>query len=206
MLRAATSVVTDTKPEALAKGIKEDLAKRVAALRPKSVRSTPDNICSNPSPKIAPFCYQLTLSRQEADVAYEGSAEAASTTLRTALGAHRMALANYNFAVSQAELTLQQAVAAAIAAYNAAINDDSNSREWYLFFTMELAIATAVQTYEASVAAAADTLATAAGTLIGANQTYADNISAAVSQWVVAYATADQAFWLSVEGALDFLP
>jgi hypothetical protein len=206
MLRAATSAVTDTKPEALAKGIREDLAKRVAALRPKSVRSTPDNICANPTPKIAPFCYQQTLSHQEADLTYEGSAETAATTLRAALGANRLALANYNFAVSQAELTLQQAVAAAIAAYNAAINDDSHSREWYLFFTMELAIVTAAQAYEASVAAAADTLAGAAGALILAQQTYADSISAAQSQWLVSYATADQTFWQSVEGALDYTP
>jgi hypothetical protein len=201
-LKAAAAVVVDAKAETVAKGIRDDLEKFVALQLPKTDKPEPE-ICSSPKPKIAPFCSQRKLAVQQADLTFESSKETASATLRTALGAWRMALSQYDLSLAQAEADLSQAVAAAVSAYVAAFNDDSNSREWYLYYTMKLAIVEALQAYQGSAAAAADTLAAAAGTLIAASQSYADSIAAAQCQRLVDDATAYQTFWQSVEATLD---
>jgi hypothetical protein len=203
MLQAATSVVTEAKPDPVAKGIKDDLDKYLMSLLPKPDRPQPDNLCVNPKPKVAPFCFQQTLARQQADVTFDASKDAATAALRAALGQWRLARSTYDFNVSQAQAALGQAVTAAVAAYEQVINDDSRSREWYLYYTMKLSIAEAIQAYQGSAESAADALAGAAGTLIAAHQSYADAIAAAQCQRLVDDATADQTFWQSVESALD---
>lgn len=201
-LKAAAAVVVDAKAEGVAKGIRDDLDKYIAIQLPKTDKPEPDP-CNAPKPKIAPFCSQRKLAVQQADLTFEGAKETATATLRSALGAWKMALSQYDLSLAQAEADLSQAVSAAVAAYNAAFNEDSQSREWYLYYTMKLAIAEALQAYQASAAAAADTLAGAAGTLIAAGQAFNDAIGAAQCQRLVDDATAYQTFWQNVEATLD---
>jgi hypothetical protein len=202
---AAAGSVIDTKPESRAKDVTGGLEKYLSTLVPKPSRAEPD-ICLTPSPKVAPFCATRDLAYQTAELTFETSKEQATGVFRTATGAWRIARSTYALTVAQAQAVLNQQVVAAVTAYDNAINDDSRSREWYLYYTMKLAIAQALQTYQGSVAAAADTLAGDLGTLIAASQTYVDGIAAAQSQRFVDDATADQAFWQSVENVLDAVP
>lgn len=203
MLKAAAAVITETKSESLAKSVKDDVDKYLMGLLPKPSRPEPDDPCVRPKPKIAPFCSAKKLAYQQAELTFEASKEDATAALRTALGTWRKALSQYDLSMAQAEAELNQAISTAVLAYEQAFNDDSRSREWYLYYTMKLAVVEALQAFQGSAAAAADTLAGAAGALIAANQTYADAIGAAQCQRLVDEATADQTFWQNVEATLD---
>ena len=202
-LQQATAVVTEAKPEAVATAIRTDLETFLRRLIPPPPPADPDVDCDNPDPGIRGFCNQLKLSNQQAKLTYDGSKDAATAALRSALSAWSLALSEYEFAMSNADATLRQAVSDATATYNQKQNKDSKSRSQYLYFTLKQATAAAIQAYEASATGAGATLAGAAGALLSAYQVYIDAINAAQSQRMNDEATADQAFWQSVEGVLD---
>ncbi|HEY0044649.1 MAG TPA: hypothetical protein VGB62_08880 [Allosphingosinicella sp.] len=198
-----SDVVSESKADGVAKGVKDDIDKYLAGVLTKPARPEPDNVCTNPKPKIAAFCSARKLAHQQADLTFEGSKEDATAPFRSALAAWRMALNQYDLSIAQAQADFDQAVAAAVATYEDEINDDSRSREWYLYYTMKLAVVDALQAFQGSTTSADATLAGAAGTLIAAYPAYADAIATAQCQRLVDEATAGQTFWQSVENVLD---
>jgi hypothetical protein len=201
-LDQATAVVTGAKPEQVANAIKSDLESFLKRLIPPPPEPVPD-ICGTPSPSVRGFCNQRKLSYQQAKITYDGSKEAATTGLRTALSNWNLAVSEYEFAMSNADATLRAAVTDATNTYNQKQNPDSHSRSFYLWFTLKQATAAAIVAYEGSATSAAATLSGAAGDLLAAYQGYIDAINAAQSQRLDDEATADQTLWQNVEGVLD---
>jgi hypothetical protein len=202
-LKQAAGIVTDANPDTVADGIKNDLDKFLEGLLPAPPRPIPEDTCVNPDPQIAPFCFQLTLSRKQADIAYGGTKNAAVAALGSAIGTWSAALGEYEYSMAIADTTLRQAVKAATKAYEDKNNPDSHSRSLFLYFTMAQAVTAAIQTYEGSATSAGATLAGAAGSLLVGYQAYVDAINVARSQHLNDESTADQTFWQAVEAVRD---
>ena len=201
-------LVTDALVEAELKSeVELDAAsfeKRLTKLMAETNPVPPTETCTSPCDSDIPLCGQRSLACQQANLTFDNASDAASAALRTALGAWNGAIRAYRFAIAQADEQLVEAKLAATKAYDsfiAAIKDKNvePSSRYYQYFTKKLAIAVALQAHTASAAAAADELAGAAGVLIGAAQTYKDEVKTAQSQRDIDEATADQTFWQNYE-------
>ena len=191
----ATEAATDTK------SFEARLNRYMAETKP-----VPPDICNPPIDDDVPRCGNQSLAYQQATLTFDNASETAAATLRTALGTWNAAIRAYQFAIAQADGQLHQAELAAAKVYDTFISlvKDKNfeaSGRYYQFYTKKLAIAEAIQAHTASAAAAADALAGAAGVLIGAAQTYKDQIKTAQAQRDIDEATADQTFWQNYESS-----
>lgn len=81
--------------------------------------------------------------------------------------------------------------------------DSSACRIHYFFATLQEAVAAAIQVYEAALAGAATTLAAEAGNVFAAYAAYAGAANNAAAARLVSDATAEQAFWQGIEQARD---
>lgn len=206
-LVAAADTVLRQNPAAVAKQIGEDLKEQLEALVKGDDPKPTDDPCKTPkdkqNPQIPAFCFTRTQAEAQAEFNYQGSVEDASAALDAAKRTWTRARDQYDFSVRTAQIALDQAVTAAIAAYDQKFNQDSGSRMNYLYFTEKQAVAAALLAFESSAQSAGTTFASATGTLLTSYQTYLTTIQAAAAQRLDDQATAQQAFWQSVEGVLD---
>jgi hypothetical protein len=206
-LVAAADTVTKEDPKAVAKLIAKTMLTELESLVKGDDPKDTDDPCKTPkdkqNPQIPAFCTARTQALHQADFNYEGSVDDGLAALDAAKRTWKRALDQYDFSITTAQIALDQAVTAAIAAYDAKFNQDSGSRMNFLYFTEKQAIAAALLAFESSAASAGTSLASATGTLITAYQTYLTTVQAAAAQQLDDKATAQQAFWQSVEGVLD---
>lgn len=199
-LVAAADVLTTPKLRA-AKSIADDLEGRLEGLVPGTDPTPEQDPCANP--EITQLCATRQQALKQANFTYEATVENATTTLKTARLMWTGALGQYDFAMYQAEATLQQSVATAVSTYNSKWKKGSGSPSFFLYFTMKQQIATALAAFERTAGSAGATLAGQLGTLTAAYQAYLVAIHAAASQRLDEEAADQQIFWQSVEGALD---
>lgn len=199
----AVGVVTNARPEATAVAIRDDLDTMFEGLIPAPTCRIPADICAKPEPSLGGFCHQLKLSRQQAELTFAGSKDAATSALRAALGAWSLALNEHEFALAVGDASLRQSATEVVRAFQAKDNADSQNRSLSLYFTMKETAAIAIQSYEATAMAAGATLTEAAGALLTAHQAYLGALAAAQSQRLSDEASADRNFWEQVEAARD---
>jgi hypothetical protein len=149
------------------------------------------------------MCLQRSIDLNTSANTYGQSTSAARSAVVAARDAWQLARASYTFAITNAQLTVTSAVAAAQSTYNENANPDSVSRNQKLYYTMQQSAATALQTYEASAQSAGETLATAAGALLGAYVAYVTALDIAQTAKMIDDATTQQTFWAAVEGVFD---
>lgn len=204
-LDRAVSEVTGAQPGTVAQEIVRGLDGCLKALLAAEPHPSPnaEDTCANPDPAIAQNCVDQALALAQAEIIYQGSQSGAAGVFQTALLAWSSAKLTYAHAAAGADVTLQGAVSAAIHTYKQKINRDSSSRNMNLYYTMKGAVATALGTYEGTMATAGSTLASAAGTLLAAYVTYITAVQAAQTTRQGADATARQTFWSSVESTRD---
>lgn len=154
-------------------------------------------------PNVTPFCVTRKRDLDTARTNFSAAKGTAASALKVARDAWAGAVSEYEFEMANAKVLLRAAAKIAIEEYEKKRNPDSHSRNHNLYYTMQLAIATAVQALETSAGTAASTLAGAAGSLLGAHATYVAAINAAQSQRLVDEATAKQTFWNNVEDEWD---
>jgi len=196
--------VTDQVPD----DVKKDLDALLDRLIPNGAKPPKeDDPCrslnTKQGVKIAVFCHTRKRALDTAENSHDAAKRGASVALQAALDAWKDAKSEYDFEMANAKSQLHISVQAAIEAYDDKKNDDSRSRSRYLSYTLEEAVAVAIQMFEASGASAASALAGAAGTLLGAYATYVSAIRAAQSQLLADNASAYQVFWQSAENVWD---
>ena len=204
LLQLVTDKLVETELASEAEADAASFEKRLAGFMAHTKPVPPTDICNPPKNDDILLCGQQSLAYRQAGLTFDNAGEAASATLRTALGTWNAAIRAYGFAIAQADEQLQQAQLTATKAHGSFIaaiklQNTENSSDYYQYSTMKLAIAVAIQAHTASAAAAADELAGAAGVLIGAAQTYKDEVKTAQAQRDIDEATADQTFWQNYE-------
>lgn len=152
-------------------------------------------------PVVAPFYSELKFDRAKAKTRFENTRSAAELDMQGERESWDRAVRQYEFNRSSALATVFSTVADAGKAYKGKYNDVSPERTLNLYFTMRQATASAVLQYETECAAAAATLAAAAGNLLRAKATYVAAINAAHASRLVNEASAEETFWQSMAGA-----
>jgi hypothetical protein len=204
-LKDMVSVVLDLEQDQRkAETVERNLSKFLESLvtPPQPPVPNEDN-CDDPDPVIAPFCAQKAVDIATAELTFALAEGGAANDLHSAARNWAMATTKYNSGKVTAIGQLKIAQKAAIEAYNNNKNADSQSRNLARYFTLKTAIATALISFQSSMAAAGIGLATAAGTLIEAYVTYLTAAGTAEAVLLNAKSTAAETFWLSVEGARD---
>jgi hypothetical protein len=165
--------------------------------------SADEDSCKSPDPLVAPFCATLDLATATATYAFETGETSAAGDYIAAVDAWDLAVVTYQSALQTANAALRVAVKTAEDAYKSKFNQDSLSRNLILYYSMKADIDTALVHYQSASAAAGKALAAAAGALIAAFAAYATTAAHLESVRLDAVASAQKAFWQSVENARD---
>lgn len=207
MLQEAVKPVVDLNEDSdRSEQFSKALESFIDDLMPPNPTPVPDNDkCKNPDFVTKPFCAQLKQSEAQADSAFGIAENSAASTLYGSVNAWTLAVSTYETGLDTASAALQAAVQQAIDAYNASMKQqpDSASRSLSLWYTLKIAVVSAVQQYISSVASASATLAGAAGAAITEYATYASGITSAEATRANALSAATQAYWQSVETGRD---
>jgi hypothetical protein len=193
------------KDPSRAKPITDRLEAFVKGLIPALPDGPKDDLCDNPDPITTPLCAQLAFSKAQASNVFVTSATSAASDLHVAVSTWDLAVQQYQFTTVTAMAALNGTVADAIQVYQAALKlrPDSPSRALVLWYQMEATVLGGITTYESSLAGAANALAAAAGTLLGAYATYVTAISSAEAVQLTSVSAAKQTFWQGVETGRD---
>jgi hypothetical protein len=175
-LQASLAAITGADLNAVAASIEQGIAvlADTSLATPQPVRET---LCDNPAPNVAPACRQRSLAVNTAEVTLHQAQVTAIAAMTVARDTWGLAVTTYDYAMSNARLAYTNAAIA----------------------TSPVEIANALQTYEASAAAAATTLSAAAGNLLLAYSAFIGALSQAQAILAASEAIANHAFWQSVE-------
>ncbi len=198
--------IVDIDAEALAESADQYFATEIDIFLDGHPLKDPTDECAGNGTDIGTDCNTFAKAVLTLDLASSKTGEETRSALAAAISAWKTALLTYQSQVDSAQLDLELADSDAKAAFEKSFNEDSKARIENLTATMKLAGVTARQTYEAAVEAAANTLSSAAATLIAA---YSAFVTATINAPLTAMnseATAEQAFWQSVETKRDTTP
>lgn len=199
-VKGIASLAQDNKK---AKSITKELDELESSFLPTAPPVPSEDKCKSPDPTIAPFCATLNLALATAQNAFTNAEAAAANELSSSAGAWELAIVQYHASLQTARAALQTAVNTAVETFKQKQNPDSQSRNLFLFYTMESEVDAALVSYKASAATAAAALAGAAGNLLESFTTYATTTASLEAVRLGAVSTAQETFWQSVEGARD---
>jgi hypothetical protein len=203
LTQAVSGVVAIAADKDKAKKLSKELAHYLASQLPPPPPQPGEDTSTPLDPVIAPAAGVLKVGLATAKNAFHTAEGTAAAELNAAVLVWDLAVVQYQSAQATALAALSQAVTAAKDTYTQKFNKDSQSRNLFLYFTMEAEVDAAAVTYESAMATAAAALAAAAGTLMEAFTTYMTGTASLEAVRLNAVATANETFWQSVESIRD---